>query len=620
MPTESPRGGPKSQPRRTVVHSAAVRTRAAVAFGLVVSTCLAYAGVRHHQFLNFDDPSYITGNPNVLGGLSLDAAIWAFTAAHAGNWHPLTWLSHMADVSACGLAPGCHHLMNVALHVLSALLLFRFLETTTRRVWPAAAVAGLFALHPLHVESVAWIAERKDVLSTFWWMAAINIYAGGGARPSPARLAALLATSALALLSKPMAVSLPFVLLLVDIWPLQRLNLAAEARERWTDLSRRLLVTWPVFLMAAAVSVVTFFVQRQAGAVQSTDAFSWAMRLANVPVAYAMYLFKMIWPVNLAPLYPYPESVPVLASLGTLALLAVITFVVARERVRRPHLLVGWLWFLGTLVPVVGLVQVGAQPYADRYTYVPLTGVFLMIVWTIADAAGRRAARIIAGTSAILVGALLATLTYRQVALWRDSVTLWTHTVAVTQANYRAYTNLGFALAEAQSSARAEAAYREALRLKPDYPNARNYLGALLVDLRRPEEAEVELRAALAVRPRFAEAHNHLGLALAAQGKMQPAIASFTEAVRLAPAFGQARNNLGIALASEGRTAEALLAFEASVRYQPTSAEAHLNFAVALIDAGRPRDAVPHLESAIRYGTGPLKAEATRLLQQITGR
>jgi tetratricopeptide (TPR) repeat protein len=286
-----------------------------------------------------------------------------------------------------------------------------------------------------------------------------------------------------------------------------------------------------------------------------------------------------------------------------------------------PYLLVGWLWFLGTLVPVVGLVQVGAQPYADRYTYVPLTGVFLMIVWTIADAAtGRKAARIVAGTSAILALALLASLTYRQVAVWRDSVTLWTHTVAVTQANYRAYTNLGFALAEAQSSARAEVAYREALRLKPDYPNARNYLGALLVDLRRPEEAEAELRAALAVRPRFAEAHNHLGLALAAQGKMQPAIASFEEAVRLAPAFGQARNNLGIALASEGRNAEALAAFEESVRYQPRSAEAHLNFAVALIDAGRPRDAVPHLQAAVRYATGPLKAEATRLLQQITGR
>jgi Flp pilus assembly protein TadD len=597
-----------------------VRTRTAIAFGLIMSTCLAYAGVQHHQFLNFDDPSYVTGNPNVLGGLSWEGVTWAFTAAHSGNWHPLTWLSHMADVSLCGLAPGCHHLMNVALHVLSALLLFRFLDKSTGRVWPAAAVAALFALHPLHVESVAWIAERKDVLSTFWWMAALNIYAGGNDRPSPARLTALLASSALALLSKPMAVSLPFVLLLADLWPLRRWNLAAEAGERWAGLGRRLLVTWPVFLMATAVSVVTFVVQRQAGAVQSTEAFPWAMRLANVPVAYAMYLFKMIWPVKLAPLYPYPESIPVLASVGAFALLAATTVVVVRERVRRPHLLVGWLWFLGTLVPVVGFVQVGAQPYADRYTYVPLTGTFLMIVWTMADAAGRRSARIIAGTSAILAGTLLAVLTWHQVALWRDSVTLWTHTVAVTNANYRAYTNLGFALAEAQSSARAEVAYREALRLKPDYPNARNYLGALLVDLRRPAEAEVELRAALAVRPRFVEAHNHLGLALAAQGKMQPAIDSFTEAVRLAPAFGQARNNLGIALASAGRSAEALAAFEASVQYQPRSAEAHLNFAVALIDAGRPRDAVPHLESAIRYGTGPLKSEATRLLQQITGR
>ena len=597
-----------------------MRIRAAAAFGLVVSTCLAYAGVRHHQFLNFDDPSYLTANPNVLSGLSWDGVIWAFSAGHAGNWHPLTWLSHMADVSGCGLVPGCHHLISVAFHVLSALLLFRFLDRTTRRVWPAAAVAGLFALHPLHVESVAWVAERKDVLSTFWWMAALNIYAGGGERPSPGRLAALLAASALALLSKPMAVTLPFVLLLVDIWPLRRWNLGAEPNERRAELTRRLLVIWPVFLMAAAVSVVTFLVQRQAGAVQSTDAFPWAMRLANVPVAYATYLFQMVWPVDLAPLYPYPESIPVLASLGAVALLAAISVVVVRHRVRRPEVLVGWLWFLGTLVPVAGLVQVGAQPYADRYTYVALTGVFLMIVWTVADATARTPARIVAATSGVLAGVLLTTLTYRQAALWRDSVTLWTHTVAVTDGNYRAYTNLGFALAEAQSSARAEVAYREALGLKPDYPNARNYLGALLIELRRPAEAEVELRAALAVRPRFVEAHNNLGLALAAQGKTQSAIASFTEAVRIAPAFGQARNNLGIALASEGRSAEALAAFEASVRYQPRSAEAHLNFAVALMEAGRPRDAVPHLEFAVQYGTGALSAEATRLLRQITGR
>ena len=370
--------------------------------------------------------------------------------------------------------------------------------------------------------------------------------------------------------------------------------------------------------MAAAVSVVTFLVQRQAGAVQSTEVFPWAARLANVPVAYATYLVKMIWPINLAPLYPYPESIPVFASLGSLALITVLTLVVVRERNRRPALLVGWLWFLGTLVPVVGLVQVGAQPYADRYTYVPLIGVFLMIAWTLSDATGRKHARVVVAMFSMLVGMLLATLTYHQVALWRDSVTLWTHTVAVTNANYRAYTNLGFALVEAQSSARAEAAYREALRLKPDYPNARNYLGALLNDLQRPAEAEAQLRAALAARPQFAEAHNNLGLALVAQGKAGPAISAFTEAVRLAPTFGQARNNLGIVLAGQGRSAEALLAFEASVRYQPRSAEAHLNLAVALIDAGRPRDAVPHLEAAIAYGTAPLRSEATRILQQIT--
>lgn len=597
-----------------------MRTRTTLAVGLVVSTCLAYAGVAHHQFVNFDDPSYVTSNPNVLGGLSWAGVTWAFTSAHSGNWHPLTWMSHMADISVCGPIPGCHHVVNVVLHVLSALLLFRFLETTTGRPWAAAAVASLFALHPLHVESVAWIAERKDVLSAFWWMAALNIHAGGGPRPSRRRHFALIAMCALALLSKPMAVTLPFVLLLVDVWPLQRWNPWASSAQSWVELSRRLRVQWPIFLMAAAVSVITFVVQRQAGAVQSTEVFSWPMRLENIPIAYATYLLQMVWPVDLAPLYPYPEAMSLLLSLSAVVLIAVISIVVVRQRVRRPMLLVGWLWFLGTLVPVIGVVQVGAQPYADRYTYLPLTGVFLMIVWGIADVLRTRRARIVAVASALLVLAILASLTLRQSARWRDSVTLWTHTVAVTHANYRAHTNLGFALAEAQSSARAEAEYREALRLKPDYPNARNYLGALLNDRGRPAEAETELREAIAVRPGFMEAHNNLGLALAAQGKTAAAISSFAEAVRLAPAFGPARNNLGIALANEGRREEALAEFEASVRYQPRSAEAHLNLAMALIDAGRARDAVGHLEAAARFGAGPLKLEAERILRQMTGR
>ena len=549
----------------------------------------------------------------VRAGLSWDGLRWAFSAGHAGNWHPLTWLSHMADVSLCGLEPGCHHLMNVALHILSALLLLRFLTSATGRVWPSTCVAGLFALHPLHVESVAWIAERKDVLSTFWWMAAINIYAGGQERPSIARTAALAATSAAALLSKPMAVTLPFTLLLLDIWPLRRWQPFAEGGRWLTGFAARLRATWPVFLMAGAVCIVTFVVQRQAGAVQSVEAFPISLRLANVPVAYATYLLKTAWPTGLVPLYPYPEFLPLWQWITALGLLAAITIFAVRLRARTPVVLVGWLWFLGTLLPVIGLVQVGAQPFADRYTYVPLVGVFLMIVWGIAEALRTRAAFRVAGAIALAAIAALAVATVRQVAVWRDSVTLWTHAVSVTNGNYRAHTNLGFALARAESSVRAEAAYREALRLKPDYPRARNYLGALLVDRDRPEEAEVELRAALAVWPRFAEARNTLGLALAAQDRQPEAIREFEAALAVAPSFAQARNNLGIALARSGRLPDAIAAFEASVRLQPGSAEAHLNLAVALLDAGRPLDARPHLDAAIRYGDGSLREMAEKL-------
>ena len=592
------------------VHSAAVRIRVCVGAVLAAVTVAAYAGIRHHQFLNFDDPAYVTSNPMVAGGLSIDGLKWAFTTSHAGNWHPVTWLSHMTDVSLCGLAPGCHHLTSLVLHILSALLLLRFLARATGRLWPSACVAGLFALHPLHVESVAWIAERKDVLSTFWWMAAINIYASAwpiyasaGPRPTAGRYVALLGTSALAMLSKPMAVTLPFTLMLLDVWPLRR-----------GALKDRLRVLWPLFLMTAAISIVTIFVQRQAGAVQSMETFPLLLRMANVPIAYGAYLLKTVWPLGLAPLYPYPESLPFVKVIACVLVLAAITAVALRLRARHPVVLVGWLWFAGTLVPVIGLVQVGAQPYADRYTYVPLIGVFLMVIWPAADALRSQRGRAAAGLGATALAVVLTVLTWRQVAHWRDSITLWTHTSNVTDANYRAYTNLGHALDQAASSTRAEAAYRQALQLKPDYANARNYLGALLLDRQRPAEAEVELRAALAVRPRFAEARNSLGLALAAQNRQAEAIREFETALSLAPSFAQARNNLGIALARSGRLTEAIAAFEASLRQQPRSAEVHLNLAVALLDAGRPQAARPHLAAAVEYGHGILRETAQKLL------
>ena len=573
---------------------------------------VVFAQVYTHSFLQFDDADYVTQNPAVRSGLTLTGLQWAFTTSHAGNWHPLTWLSHMADVQLFGMHAGWHLLVSAGLHALTSLLLLRLLFRITGRFFPSLFVAAAFAVHPLHVESVAWVAERKDVLSTFWWMLAIGAYANYVRRPKPRRYAAVAIFFVLALLSKPMVVTLPVVLLLLDVWPFRRwqpfgTERRAEADDGWlpvtaaVPLSRLIKEKALLIVLAVAVGAVTFIVQRQAGAVQSMEAFPIALRFANVPVAYVTYLAKTIWPANLVALYPYPELIPVWRFAGALLLLAGITFWVWRRGRARPYLAVGWLWFLITLMPVIGVIQVGSQPYADRYTYVPSIGLFIMIAWGAADVAAvsgsmRRFFRVAAPA---IVGAL-AILAFRQVGVWRNSVSLWEHAVAVTPTNYRAHTNLGFALAEERATDRALAAYREAIRLEPDFARVRNYYGALLRDSGSVQTAVGELRAAIALQPRFIEAHNNLGLALAALGQTADAISAFREAVRLDPTFAPAWNNLGIALASERQFDAAIAAFRESLKYQPDSAESHFNLALALEDAGRPDDARPHFETARR--------------------
>ncbi len=412
---------------------------------------------------------------------------------------------------------------------------------------------------------------------------------------------------ALALMSKPMVVTLPFLLLLLDVWPLGRWRGLSEG-----DGARgaRALVREkvPLFLMAAGSAAVTFVAQRQAGAVQSLDTFPLALRIANVPVAYVHYLIGTIWPANLAVLYPYPRSIPLWQSAGAVVLLAGMSVLVVRLVRTRPYLLVGWGWFLGTLVPVIGLVQAGSQPYADRFMYVPAIGLFVMAAWTAAHwvAARPHWSRAVTaiGIAVILASAVV---TYRQVAFWQDSVTLWERAVAVTRDNYRAQTNLGFALAEAGLRSRALTAYQDAIRLDPTYPNAHNYLGVLLADMGDHDRAAAEYEAALRLRPRFAEAHNNLGLARIAQGRLDDAVAEFGEGLRLDPSFAPARNNLAIAYVQQGHYDLAVAAFEESVRQQPGSAESEMNLASALAASGRKRESLPHFEAAARLGGDPVK-------------
>jgi Flp pilus assembly protein TadD len=470
----------------------------------------------------------------------------------------------------------------------------------TKSMGASAFVAALFALHPLHVESVAWVAERKDVLSGLWWVVAIGAYAGYVRDQRPWRYAAVLVAFGLALMSKPMAVTLPFALLLLDVWPLARWRGAVDGGASTAALLREKA---PLFLMAAASAVVTFFAQRQAGAVQSIDAFPILRRVANVPIAYAHYLFTTFWPVNLAPLYPYPSSIPLWHTAAATVLLGVITAWALRTVRTRPYVLVGWFWFLGTLVPVIGLVQVGGQRYADRYMYIPAIGLFIIVAWeAVRWTATRPAWRPWVAAIGAMVVLASAAVTYRQIAYWKDDVTLWERDVAVTGDNYRGQTNLGFALAQAGSRERALTVYREALRLNPKYANAHNYLGLLLSDMGDHDGAAAEFEAALTLVPRFAEARNNLGLARVAQDRPEDAIVEFERAVQLNPAFGEAHNNLAIVSAEQGHLGRAITEFEAAVRFQPGVPEPHINLAAALVEAGRPREALPHFEIAERLG------------------
>jgi tetratricopeptide (TPR) repeat protein len=539
-----------------------------------VVTAAAYWPVRHHPFVNFDDPQYVTENAPVLEGLTWPGVKWAFTTGHAGNWHPVTWLSHMLDVELFGVDAGAHHAVSLFLHIVTTLLLFAVFVRMTGATGASAFVAAVFAVHPLHVESVAWIAERKDVLSGLCFVLTLWTYVSWVRRPTAARYLVMLACFAIGLMAKPMLVTLPFVLLLLDRWPLGR----------GPSVSEKL----PLFALATTSSIVTFVVQQQAGAVRTFDAVPFATRLANAVTAYVSYLWQAVWPVGLAPIYPYPASPSPAIVLGAAAVLVAITWLAWQWRRERPYVPVGWFWYVGMLVPVIGLIQVGSQPIADRYTYLPLIGISIAIAWGVREIGAGWSRRDGAAAGAIAVIAVaMAIATRAQVAHWESSIALWQYAASAVPGNYRAHTNLGHALAAERRLDEAIAQNREAIRIKPDYAEARNNLGSALLDAGKPGEALTHLHEAVRLSPRYVTAHNNLGLALAATGQTDEAIDHFTQAVRLNPRFAPAYGNLGVALAQRGRLDEAVSAFRESVRLQPAAAEAHQNLARALTDRGR---------------------------------
>jgi tetratricopeptide (TPR) repeat protein len=569
---------------------------------LVATTLSVYWQVRKHEFVNLDDDLYVTENRYVQAGLTQEGVVWAFTdTSQADLWLPLTWLSLMLDSELYGLKAGGYKFTNVLFHLANTLLLFLVLKRMTGRLWPSAFVAGLFALHPLHVESVAWVTERKDVLSTLFWMLTMWAYLGYVERPGIKRYLVVISMFILGLMAKPMLVTLPFVLLLLDYWPLNRLHQAGNdlGGERChrppanlvksNSLFSLVLEKSPLIFLAAVTSVATLLAQHRGGALESVDFLPIKARIANSLVAYVSYIGKMIWPRPLAVFYPHPGSgLPLWQAVGAGLLLACISVVLVRASRRYPYLMVGWFWYLGTLVPVIGLVQAGVQAMADRFTYVPLIGLFIITAWGIPDLLARwRHRRIVLSLAAIAILSMAMIFSWLQIQLWQNSLSLFEHTLSVTQNNWLVHNNLGLALMESGRLNEAVSHISEALRIKPDYAEAHNNLGVALGEGGNLNEAISHYSEALRIKPDYAEAHNNLGIALARQGRLQEAVNHFSEAVRVNPDFAKAHNNLGIALARQGRLQEAVNHFSEAVRLNPGYAEARNNLRQAARQLGK---------------------------------
>ncbi|MBW2174431.1 MAG: tetratricopeptide repeat protein [Deltaproteobacteria bacterium] len=533
------------------------RSELLVSIVLIAVTLVAFWEVPRHDFVNYDDNLYVTDNRQVQDGLTGKGVLWAFTATHASNWHPLTWLSHMLDCQIFGLKPFGHHLTSIVLHVGNVLLLFLVFRQMTGALWQCLFVSALFAVHPLHVESVAWVSERKDVLSTFFWILTMWAYIRYVECPKLSRYLLALLTFSMGLLSKPMLVTLPFVLLLLDYWPLKRLTKASskDAARRQIPQPRNLnqmsyslrLVREkiPFFVLSGASCVVTFFAQQHGGSVSSPDLIPIGTRIANGLISYVVYIEKTMWPINLAAIYPFAWDLPLWQVAAAGLFLICMSILVIRQRKRLPYLPVGWFWYLGTLVPVIGLVQVGPQAMADRYTYIPHIGLFLMLAWWCADLSKRwRYQKVLLGmsTSLILVGLTITTRV--QASHWKNSITLFEHTSSITASNALAHYNLGTALGEAGQMEKAIFHLSKAVRIRPHYGQAHYNLGLCLSKQGRLELAVSHYRKALKIMPDDEKAHNNLGTLLAQQGRLDEAIDHFSEALRIRPDFAEAQNNL----------------------------------------------------------------------------
>jgi len=606
---------------------------------LVVVTIVAFEQTRLNEFVSYDDPLYITENPHVQAPITPKTFAWAFTSSYPSNWHPLTWLSHILDYRLFGLNPTGHHLMNVFFHIANTLLLFWLLQKTTSAVGPSAFVAALFALHPLHVESVAWVAERKDLLCGLFWMLTMVAYVYYIGRRCGARYLLVILAFGCGLMAKPMLVTLPFVLVLLDFWPLGRFRRAASQprRDRVSTgeipgVSERLksgrfgaekvsalvLIAEkiPLFILAGASSVITFIIQKQTGAMRLSEVMALRFRMANVPISYVNYILKTFYPARLAILYPHPaDTISMLQAAICLVILVLATAIVIYiiwRRGRYPWLAVGWLWYLVTLVPVVGAVQVGAHSMADRYTYLPLIGIFIIIAFGVRRLTAKwRHQKIILTVSGCIVVGILLMCTRRQVGWWRNDLTLFGRAVAVTKNNYIMHDNFGSALFQKGMVNPAIEQFNQALRINPNHHTAHNNLARALQLKGNIAQAIDHYRQAVQIEPGFAGAHYNLAVALESQNSQDEAIFHYRQVLRIQPDHAGAHYSLGVAAAKGDRSAEAVEHFRKSLEVKPDWPWTYYNLAVLYYKEGKVDEALELVLKALRLKPDYLEAKIT---------
>jgi lipoprotein NlpI len=607
---------------------------------LVLITTVVYLQVKDHDFVNYDDNEYIAENLQVQAGLTFKSVAWAFTTYHVSNWHPLTWMSHMLDYQLFGLKPGGHHVLNLLFHIINTLLLFIVLHRMTKALWQSAFVAAVFALHPLHVESVAWASERKDVLSTLFWLLTIGAYVYYVERPGIRRYLLVILFFVLGFMSKPMLVTLPFVLLLLDYWPLYRLQPEYQTRtyqkypekppkhydkrqklqkdsnkipaqidkavspiSQWIIIRQLVLEKVPLLTLSVISCVVTYIAQQKGGALRTLEVFPLTIRIANSAVSYVGYIWKMIWPNDLAVFYPHPGILPPWQVLGAFLLLIGITLLVIWTAKRFLYLTVGWLWYLGTLVPVIGIVQVGLQAGADRYTYVPLIGISIMVAWGVPDLLKKWRYR---KEALIAISALSLSyfffVTWIQVGYWKNSITLFDHAIKVTTRNSIAYYNRGTAYLGLGNYRQAIGDYDRTIEINSKSAEAYYNRGTAYGKLGNDKQAIEDYDRAIEINPKHAKAYNNRGIVYGRLGNFMKAIEDYDKVIEINPKSVEAYYNRGIYYGRLSNYKQAIRDFDRAIELNPRYAEAYYNRAASYNNLGNQRQAFEDLKTAARYG------------------